>query len=512
MPMRTRLQKGKSISSAILDPIKEIMFTRRRCEHRFWLGIAIAGALLARPVRADFVLYRLPGTDMVVLLEGTTKRGGFGILEYTHPSHGTVVLNHDSATVIKAPSKSDDFKKMLSRAKASRDVNDYISAANMAIRRGLLKESLECFSSAYKIDPGNETILRLIEARNRIKRPLHDETEAEARIREIVNRPNMKVQASPHYILLHDTSEEKIEGRRKTRADLRLELLETVYESYFMKFALDGILLDPPNERLMVVLFREENDYLRYSTQLDPTLVTAAGFWSPGDNACVFYDRGTSVRGKALDNLNAELKRAKTQARGTPASRDAAHLSNTMDLLIKVSKEEDELEVVSHEATHQLAGNTGLMPRGKIALRWAHEGLASYFETSSDAVWNGIGAVNERRLKSYYRVSSDQQRRSLELLVSDLLFAGSNNAKDEVDAYGQAWALTHYLMETKPEKLVEYYRRMSEMDPAQQKITREEVVAIFVDVFGDIPSLENDWHHYMRSLETDMDRLQKALK
>jgi len=159
-----------------------------------------------------------------------------------------------------------------------------------------------------------------------------------------------------------------------------------------------------------------------------------------------------------------------------------------------------------------LAGNTGLMPRGKIALRWAHEGLASYFETSSDAVWNGIGAVNERRLKSYYRVSSDDQRRSLELLVSDLLFDRSNNAKDEVDAYGQAWALTHYLMETKPEKLVEYYRRMSEMDPSQQKITREEVVAIFVDVFGNIPSLENDWHHYMRSLETDMDRLHKALK
>ena len=510
--MHSRLQKRKSIPSAILDPIKAIMFTGRRCEHRFWLGIVIAGALVASAARADFVVYRLPGTDMVVLLEGTTKRGGFGIIEYTHPAHGTVVLNQDSATVIKAPSKADDFKKMLSKAKASQDVNDYVSAANVAIRRGLLKEFLECCSSAYKIDPENETILRLIEARNRVKRPLQDEKTAEARIRELVNRPNMRAQASPHYILLHDTSEEKIEGRRKTRADLRLELLETVYESYFMKFALDGILLEPPSERLMVVLFRDEKDYLRYSTQLDPTLGSAAGFWSPGDNACVFYDRGTSVRGKALDNLNAELKRAKTQARGTPASRDAAHLSNTMDLLIKVSKEEDELEVVSHEATHQLAGNTGLMPRGKIALRWAHEGLASYFETSSDAVWNGIGAVNERRLKSYYRVSSDDQRRSLELLVSDLLFDRSNNAKDEVDAYGQAWALTHYLMETKPEKLVEYYRRMSEMDPSQQKITREEVVAIFVDVFGNIPSLENDWHHYMRSLETDMDRLHKALK
>jgi hypothetical protein len=53
---------------------------------------------------------------------------------------------------------------------------------------------------------------------------------------------------------------------------------------------------------------------------------------------------------------------------------------------------------------------------------------------------------------------------------------------------------------------------MSEMDPSQRKITREEVVAIFVDVFGDMQTLENEWHHYMRSLETDLDRLQKALK
>jgi len=465
------------------------------------------------PAYADFVLYALPGTDKIILLEGTTKRGGFGIIEYTHPSHGTIVLNQDSATVIKAPSKSDDFRKMLSKAKNSKEVDDYISAAKVAIKRGLFKEFLECCSAAYKIDPKNPTILRLIEVRNRIKQPLQDDAkESETRIREIVNLPSMRVQISDHYILLHDTPDTKTFRRRKSRADLRLELLETVYESYFMKFALDGILLEPPQERMMVVLFHDEKDYQRYCTQIDPTLLSAAGFWSPVDNACVFYDQGSSERMKALDELNADLKRAKNQARGTSVSRDTAHLSNTIDLLVKVAKEEDDIEVVSHEATHQLAGNTGLMPRGKIALRWAHEGLASYFETSSDAVWNGIGAVNERRLKSYYRVSSDETMRSIELLVSDLLFDGAQNARAEVDAYGQAWALTHYLMENKPEKLVEYYRRTSELDTSDGSIKRKELVDVFVDVFGDLNKLEVDWHLYMRSLETDIDRLRKAMK
>jgi hypothetical protein len=464
------------------------------------------------PAHADFVLYALPGTDKVILLEGTTKRGGYGIIEYTHPAHGTVVLNQDSATVIKAPSKTDDFKKLLSKAKSSKNIDDYISAANIAIRRGLFKEFLECCSAAYKIDPKNPTILRLIEARNRIKRPLTDANGAESRIREIVNRPSMKVQFSDHYILLHDIPDEKANRRKKTRAELRLDLLETVYESYFMKFALDGILLEPPQERMMVVLFNDEKDYHRYSTQIDPTLLSSAGFWSPVDNACVFYDQGSSDRMKALDELNADLKRVKNQARGTAAGRDTAHLSNTIDLLVKVAKEEEDIEVVSHEATHQLAGNTGLMPRGKIALRWAHEGLASYFETSSDAVWNGIGAVNERRLNSYIRVSSDEKRRSIELLISDLLFDGAQSSREEVDAYGQAWALTHYLMENKPEKLVEYYRRTSEIDPSDGPIQRKELVGIFVEVFGDLNKLEVDWHLYMRTLETDIDRLRKAMK
>lgn len=486
------------------------MLTKRLLGLPFLLAIALVLSTVSEAA-ADFVLYKLPGTDRVILLEGTTKRGAFGILEYTHPTHGTIVLNLDSATVIKAPLKSDDFKKMLGKAKLSKNVNDYIDAADLAIRRGLFPEFLECCSAAYKLDPNNPAILRLIEARNRIKRPLNDERQAEVRIREILDRTHMRVQTSQHYILLHDTPESNVDKRRKSRADLRLELLETVYESYFMKFAMDGILLEPPTERLMVILFHEEKDYIRYSKQIDRTLVSAAGFWDPIGNACVFYDSGSSERRKGIDRWNEELKRAKDQARGTPLARETAHLSNTVDLLIKVSKEEDDMEVVSHEATHQLAGNTGLMPRGKIALRWAHEGLASYFESSSDAVWNGIGAVNERRLKSYYRILQDESRRPIELLINDFLFHQPKDDKEEVDAYGQAWALTHYLMETEPKKLVEYYRRTSQLDPSQGPITRGELVEIFANVFGDLRQLEGDWHRYMQSLETDMVRLQKAM-
>ena len=362
------------------------------------------------------------------------------------------------------------------------------------------------------MDPVHPAVIRLLEARRRIRIKLTDETEAEQRLRNIVDRPKMKIETSEHYVLLHDTSANKVGKRQQSRAETRLELLERVYESYFMKFALDGVVLDPPKERMMIVLFGEESDFLRYSTQLEPELASAAGFWSPGDNVGVFYDQGSNELIKDLEKTNSELKTEKQRALGTAASRDVAHLSNTFNLLVKILKEEMDIEVVSHEATHQLAGNTGLLPRGKVALRWAHEGLASYFETSTDAAWGGIGAINDRRLQSYRRILKDPRRNSIEFLVSDTLFDSAGTNRDAVDAYGQAWALTHYLMENKFEKLAEYYRRTSEIDTNREGIPRAELLQIFVGVFGDLDRLDRDWRLYMSSLKTDMDRLVEAIK
>ena len=151
-----------------------------------------------------------------------------------------------------------------------------------------------------------------------------------------------------------------------------------------------------------------------------------------------------------------------------------------------------DLEVVTHEATHQLAGNTGLIPRGKVALRWAHEGLACYFETSSDAGWGGIGAVNEGRLKSYHRVSSDPRRASLEVLVTDLLFDSARSPVEAADAYGQAWGLTHFLMEKHFVELVGYYRKISEVNARTGSIARSELLKYFSDSFGDVGKLQGE--------------------
>ena len=80
--------------------------------------------------------------------------------------------------------------------------------------------------------------------------------------------------------------------------------------------------------------------------------------------------------------------------------------------MIDLERENSDIEVVSHETTHQMAGNTGLLPRHVQVPRWVHEGLATYFETPNGASWGAIGAVNDSRLKLYRVLASDENAAS----------------------------------------------------------------------------------------------------
>lgn len=472
----------------------------------FFFALVLALAL-AESTHADFVIYRLPGTKLVTVLEGKTKILAGRLLEYTHPTFGSMALNLDDAVIVKAPTRQEEYKKLLNQATKSKAVKDYLEAASQALKRGLLKEFYECCSLAYKIEPENPTVKRLIEARKRVKQPLGDPAAIEQNLREATNLTKLKVEVSSHYVLLHDTSDARV--GRKTRAQTRLELLETVFESFFMKFALDGIVLAPPKEHMTVLLFSEEETFQRYSTLLAPELKMAAGFWSPKDNISVFYDQGTTKQMMLMAELAKDMQKNKLKLRGTAVSQDMAHLANSFELLVKVAREESDIEVVSHEATHQLAGNSGLMPRGKIGARWAHEGLASYFETPSGAGWGGIGAVNQTRLADYKIVSRDPDRRNLELIISDRLFYTAKNLGEAVEAYGQAWALTYFLMETRFEKLMVYYQKCSHFEDDLPASSR---VKAFTEVFGDLRTLEIEFNDFMVSLKSDLDRIRDAAR
>ena len=469
--------------------------------------------------RADIVLYSLPGGAAQLVLEGKTERLPGRMIQYMHPTYGKLIFAKETVEVIEFPSKKEQLAKIFDKAKKEQSIDGMMAAAKFALMRGLLEDFYRIASEAWKLDPTNPQVLRLVEARKAIKRKLSDPGPVIEEMKRIVARDQLKIEYSDHYVLMHDTSDAKLGKKKETRAKQRLDLLERVYESFLLKFALEGKVLPAPEQRMMVLLFADEKDYLHYVNLLDPELKNALGFWDPKTNLAVFFDQGTTESMRALQDLAADLQSQKQAVKNSTDSRTSgkyAQLSNTIEALSKIAAEERDIEVVSHEATHQLAGNAGLMPKGKLALAWAHEGLASYFETPDGGGWGGIGAVNKRRLRWYRMLEKETRISNVEFVISDSIFDAALTQDAKVAAYGQAWALTHFLMEFHFEKLMKYYERVGQIpiDEESEGIERKKLVTLFQEIFGDMKRIDGDWHDYMRKLRPDVEiaMIQKAQK
>jgi hypothetical protein len=371
----------------------------------------------------------------------------------------------------------------------------------------MLAAFYQAVDKTLEASPNHDRANMVKKLKVRMDAEIGDSSKQEKELKDLVGRPDMKIKMSKHFVLLHDTPDKPMPNRKKPRAEERLDLLEQVYESFLLRFFAHGIELEIPKERLKVVLFAQHQDYLFFATKLSPSLSSAAGFWSPTTNASVFYDNGTTEDFKQLIELSDDLQQSKAEAVKMRASNAAEikHLADAFQFIVGVERENLDLKVVSHETTHQMSGNTGLLPRDVRIPSWAHEGLASYFETSDGANWGGIGAVNEDRLDWYRMLERDTEHSNIDFIVGDQIFDYAGSHASTIHAYGQAWALTHFLMERHFKEFIAFYRRLGEMPPEVQ-FSQETLTTIFNEAIKkDRRSLDTEWRSYMRGLKTDLE-------
>jgi hypothetical protein len=135
-----------------------------------------------------------------------------------------------------------------------------------------------------------------------------------------------------------------------------------------------------------------------------------------------------------------------------------------------------------------------------------YDGLAAYFECPLATGWAGSGSVDQERLELYFAWEPDGQLSSLDSIVGGQTsqFAVSQNAK--VFGVGQAWGLTHFMLEEHFDKFIEFYRKLGEMPP-DLELSPAAVVAAFDQVFG---SDHRKWERlegtYMKGLKPDTHR------
>ncbi|TWU16804.1 DUF1570 domain-containing protein [Allorhodopirellula heiligendammensis] len=465
--------------------------------------------------QADYTVYQLPGTSLQLLLEGSVTYHAGGNVTHQHP-RGSLHFSAQDIQVLKSPTPQSVYAKRLREVRKLGDVNEVLELAKWALKNGMLEESKSLLSVAWKIDSSDERLVKLADLMRYINHSVPDNPEVEQHARQFVGSDRMVATRSKHFLLLHDANTATDEVTHKTRAEMRLELLEKVYESYLLTFAFEGVFLRPPNQPLEVVLFSRQADFMQMERRLGGSLKQTAGFYLPKENISMFYDSGTSEEFQVLMELDRQLVKLREtakQARG-PGAGQLIRFAKTIELLIDITRESEDVSTVSHEAIHHLAANTGVFPRDGAFVRWVHEGMASYFESAKLAKWSGVGVVDSSRI-SYYRVlEGDPHRGSLEFIVSDLGFLVETALGDQLPAYGQAWALTHFLFNEHFMELMQYYKKVGQLEEHEGDMTAailkersENLLSVFDECFGDRTKLEMEWRRYMRTLRTDMERL-----
>lgn len=238
-----------------------------------------------------------------------------------------------------------------------------------------------------------------------------------------------------------------------------------------------GLELTEPEFPLIAVVLRNERDFANFaSSDVGPQVASAKGYYSIEHNRIVLYDLTAGDRAPAATP-------------GEIARRVAASPFN--------------IATVIHEATHQMAFNSGLHTRLADNPLWVTEGMAMYFETpdlTSRTGWKSVGQVNDLRQRQFLEALARRRGPGAlrKLLESDQRFT---DPEQSGDAYAEAWALTYFLARTRPREYVAYLKRLGEK-PRLVWDEPKDRIQLFAETFGDnLDQFDADFVRYLKKLK-----------
>lgn len=287
-----------------------------------------------------------------------------------------------------------------------------------------------------------------------------------------------QVRKTAHFVLFFKTS--------KDYARWYGVLLERLYAAFEKFWTKRGLKLTEPEFPLFCVLFPNSHEYHAFADAEGESVGTSViAYYSYQTNRIVGYD------------LSGQEPLAAAGNGSSSASESGNFLAFTREILRQPNAEK-QVATVIHEATHQLAHNRGLAARfGDVPL-WFNEGIALFFESpnlKSEKGWSGIGQPNPFWLpyfKEYLARRPEGQIR--QLLTNDSLFQAGDSVQE---AYSESWTLTWFLIKTRPEKYLEFVRKMG-AKPILIWDSGEERIADFESVFGPVDELEKEFLRYVR--------------
>jgi hypothetical protein len=286
--------------------------------------------------------------------------------------------------------------------------------------------------------------------------------------------PGFKAHQTKHYIICYNTS--------SGYAAWVGTLYERLYAGFYNYWKKRGAELKEPEFPLAAIVFDTRESYEAYArAELGASTATIIGYYSLQSNLVTMYDLTGVAELKFAGDRNSQVR---------------------ISQVLSQPNAERNVATIVHEATHQLAFNSGLQTRFSDTPFWVSEGLAVFFETpdlDNARGWGSIGAVNRYNMINFRKYLRTREPGSLgTLLAEDKRFRDPTTM---ADAYSEAWALNYYLIKTKPELYAKYLKVLAEQTPLvmQEPAARQEQ---FVKMFGgDLEKLEAEFLKYMRNID-----------
>ena len=288
-----------------------------------------------------------------------------------------------------------------------------------------------------------------------------------AELRDAGNHGEFLIHATEHYVLCTNTSQ--------AYAEWCGGLLERLHKAFRVYWSAKQMDIHEPEFLLPVIILKTKTEFAQLAAfDRTPASAKGNGYFLITANRIVLYD----------------LTAAETESPAKTVS----------DVLRRVRKVPSSVAAVVHEATHQIAFNTGLHTRYADNPVWMTEGMAMYFETpdlKNRRGWQTIGRLNNsRKLQFLDYVAKRRQPDSLETLVrSDARFRDPQTIPD---AYAEAWALSYFLIRTRPRLYTAWLTQIAAQPPLKFG-TPQDRLKLFRREFGeDLNSLDQKMLSWIR--------------
>ncbi|MFM7136783.1 MAG: DUF1570 domain-containing protein, partial [Planctomycetota bacterium] len=185
-----------------------------------------------------------------------------------------------------------------------------------------------------------------------------------------------EVHVTKHYVVCFDTS--------RDYAKWCTSVFERLHDAFGTFWTRAGLEVHDPERPLVVVIFADRQRYEAHAAaDLGAAASRVVGYYDMMSNRVTTYD----------------LTGSDILANGRPRAAGAAGLA-----ILSSPAAAGLVSTLVHEATHQLAFNSGLHQRLAPVPLWVSEGIATAFETpdlNHTRGWKGVGEVNGPRLEQF---------------------------------------------------------------------------------------------------------------